>query len=371
MKEDNFDDIEIELSESVQNSSDGNGADIPPYNFSGENKGHNHKCGCRKNNVKKDFLNTPFGCVAGGFAGCVVIPLIVFVIVCISIGIACKNCGNSMNLNANEDYIALVRVEGVMTTGSADAGLFGGSGVSGSDTVSRIIRKAADDSRAKAVLIRVNSPGGTPAAAEEIGEAIEYAKGKKPVYASVADSGCSAAYWISSLTDKIYVNRTSMTGSIGVIMNGIDYSKLLDKVGVSSQTLKSGKFKDIGSGSRPMTPEEKQILQAVINDTYDAFLDTVAKGRKMPKEKVKALADGRIYTGSQAVKNGLADKIGTYDTAVSDIANKAGMKKATVKDLSKNSFIDQLMMPEMKKTLDLYLINELKKSVSENQLEMR
>lgn len=371
MSQDNFDDIEINLSEPEYTQAENTketGAEMPPKQEKHVNcacHGHREKPNCSQ------YMNGPMGCALGGLTGCVIIPVIVFVIMCISIGVACKNCGNDAGIKSAEDYIAVVRVEGVMTTGSVDAGLFGGSGVAGSDTISKSIRKAADDKKAKGIVLRVNSPGGTPVAAEEIGEAIEYAKSKKPVYTSMADSACSAAYWISSCTNKIYANRTTMTGSIGVIMNGMDFSKLLEKVGVSSQTIKSGKFKDIGSGQRPMTAEEKQLLQNLIDDTYDAFLDTVAKGRKMSKDNVKALADGRVYTGTQALNKHLVDKIGTYDACIADMAKSVNMKKTVVKEMGRNSFMDQLMAPDLKKTLDLYLINELKKSALDTQLEMR
>ncbi|MBQ0105444.1 MAG: signal peptide peptidase SppA [Armatimonadetes bacterium] len=361
MEQDNFEDIEINLGE----------PQTPNINVPPKTEQKEHNC-CRekgKSNNKCSFVNSPFGCLAGGFAGCVVIPLIVFIIICISLGVAFKSDGKRA-VKSNEDYIAVVHVEGIMTTGSVDAGIFGASGISGSDTVSKLIREAADDTKAKGIILRVNSPGGTPVAAEEIGEAIKYAKSKKPVWTSMADNACSAAYWISSCTDKIYANSTTMTGSIGVIMNGMDYSRLLDKLGVSSQTVKSGKYKDIGSGSRPMTEEEKALLQNMIDDTYDVFLDTVAEGRKLSKETVKSLADGRVYTGRQAVDKKLADKIGTFNACADDLAKETGMKKTVVRNMTGKGFWDQIMAPDMKNMLNIFLLEELKNAAG-TQLELR
>ena len=246
--EDKFDDIEIKLNDSeVKGTSKNNTYEV---------KEEKHSC-C-KGHGKINLINGPFGCLAGGFTGCVIIPIIVFCIIIASLGSLIKGDKSDLKniAKSGDNYIAIIHVDGVMQTGSMDIGLFGSSGACGSDTICKLIRKAADDNKAKGIILRVDSPGGTPVAAEEIGEAIKYAKEKKPVYTSMANLGCSAAYWISSLSSKIYVNRTTMTGSIGVIMNGMDFSKLLDKLGVDSQVIKSGKFKDIGSSQRPMTEEE-------------------------------------------------------------------------------------------------------------------
>ena len=377
--DDKFDDIEINLSEptysqpqesETKQETTPNIPNTPPVYEAP------HKCTCQehygKEPNKPSWINGPFGCVVGGFVGCVVLPLLCFLIMCAGIGGCVKNFDTVTSPSTPAgNYIAVIHIDGVMTTGSVDMSIFGGNGACGSDTVSQQIRKAADDTKAKAILLRVNSPGGTPVAAEEISDAILYAKGKKTVWTSIADMGCSAAYWVSSQTDKIYVNRTTMTGSIGVIMEGIDISKLMEKFGVSSQTLKSGKYKDIGSSTRPMTDEEKQILQALIDDTYDAFLDAVSKGRKINKEEVKKLAEGKIYTGSQAVNVKLADKVGTYNECINDMAKEFNMKKPTVKDMGKSDFWSQIMEPDLKKAINLYLINELKDSSAENCLQMR
>ena len=139
------------------------------------------------------------------------------------------------------------------------------------------------------------------------------------------DEAASAAYWISARCDKIYAYRTTITGSIGVIMHGYNVSELMKALGVSSQTVKAGKYKDVGSMDRPMTAEEKQMLQAMIDTTYEAFIDEVAKGRRLPADKVRRLAEGRAYSGVQAKKAGLVDETGTYSACLADIGRKTGL----------------------------------------------
>ena len=224
------------------------------------------------------------------------------------------------------DHIAVVRVGGIMLTGDGSDGLFGMSDAAYSGQIAEEIRAAAEDGSCKGIILKINSPGGTPVAAEEISEAIDHAKSKrKPVFACMEDEAASAAYWIASRCDKIYAYRTTITGSIGVIMHGYNVSGLMKALGVSSQTVKAGKYKDIGSMDRPMTPVEKEILQAMINTTYDAFINEVAKGRKLTPERVRQLAEGRVYSGVQARKAGLVDEIGSYRACLSDIGKRAGL----------------------------------------------
>jgi len=377
MDEKNFDDIEIELGDTNISSpnEEKKQNEIPPIDpkvekFISAIKKDEEEEPKKENNCqgKNNWLSGIFGCFVGAFGGCVVIPFILFCIMFACIGSSFKNIDKT---KSNEDYIAVIPVEGIMTSGRTDVSFLGSSGACGSETVCEQIQKAIDDPKAKGIILRVNSPGGTPAAAEEMGEAIKIAKKSKPVYTSMADLGCSAAYWISSLSSKIYVNRTTMTGSIGVIMNGVDYSGLFDKIGVKSQIIKSGKYKDIGSGSRPMTEEEKVLLQNMLDSTYNAFLDTVSEGRKMPKEKVKSLAEGMIYTGDQAVENHLADKIGTFNSCVEDLAKEVKMNKPVVKNMGKQDFWSKLNEQDLKSALNLFLIGQLKNLSSENQLEIR
>jgi protease-4 len=190
------------------------------------------------------------------------------------------------------------------------------------------IRSAAEDNSVKAVLLRINSPGGSVTAAEEVGRELARFKEttNKPIVASMGDMGASAAYWLAAChSDKIYANASTLTGSIGVYMPYMNTEELYKKIGITSDKIKSGVHKDIMSPDRPMTPEEKEILQNMVNEMYNQFVTVVAEGRKMDPEQVRRLADGRVYTGKQAKELGLVDEIGNYYDALAATGNMAGL----------------------------------------------
>ena len=223
------------------------------------------------------------------------------------------------------DKIALIHVEGVMTAGRGSGGVFGDT-VSGSERIVSLLEKARRDDSVKGIVIRVNSPGGSPSGAQEIYHQIDRVRrdGKK-VTISMGDVAASAAYYISSAADRIYADPATMTGSIGVIMETANLQGLWDKLGVDMGALTTGKYKDTGSPNRPMRPDEKKLLQGVLFDIYDQFVTDVAKGRKLEKSYVRSLADGRIFTGRQALKLKLVDRIGGLHDAVRSAADEAGI----------------------------------------------
>ena len=180
-----------------------------------------------------------------------------------------------------------------------------------------------EDESVKGIILSVNSPGGGVVESKQIYEAIkEIQKDRKiPVYASMGSMAASGGYYISAPADKIFADEETMNGSIGVIMQGVNYSKLAEKYGIEFETIKTGPYKDIMSGSREMTKDERKILQDMINESYNRFLNVIVDGRDMPKAEVKKLADGRIYSGSQAKKVGLVDELGYEEDAI------AAMKK--------------------------------------------
>mgnify|MGYP001049615324 CR=1 FL=1 len=223
------------------------------------------------------------------------------------------------------DKIALIHVEGVMTAGRGSSGVFGDS-VAGSERIVSLLEKARKDDSVKAVVIRVNSPGGSPSGAQEIyNEINRLRKDGKRVTISMGDVAASAAYYISCAADRIYADPATMTGSIGVIMETADLHKLWGKIGVDMGALTTGKYKDIGSPNRPMRPDEKELLRTMLFDIYDQFVTDVAKGRKLDKKYVTSLADGRIFTGRQALKLKLVDKIGGLQDALRSAADGAGI----------------------------------------------
>lgn len=201
-----------------------------------------------------------------------------------------------------------------------------------SSTIKKL-RKAGKDPKIKAVLIRINSPGGTVATSQELNQAVTKLKEKKPVFTSMGDICASGGYYVACATDKIYANPGTLTGSIGVILSGMNFKGLADKLGVQPQVVKSGLFKDIASPYRPMTDEERKILQGLIDDSYDQFVNAVATGRKMKVDDVKKIADGRIYSGRQAKKNGLVDELGSYQDALDELQATCKTKYSLSDDL--------------------------------------
>ncbi len=226
---------------------------------------------------------------------------------------------------AQGDRIGLIYVEGVITGAREEAGLF--SGTASGQSLMEQLKRAREDESIKAVLIRINSPGGSSAASQEVGEEVDKLRrsGKK-VVASMGDVAASGGYWIAAKCDRIVADPATMTGSIGVIMDLQNLQELFDKIGITPETIKSGPYKDIGSINRPLTPAERAILQSMVDDIYSQFVDVVAKGRKMDRNKVLDLADGRVFTGKQAKSNGLIDELGNFYDAIDLTAKLAGIK---------------------------------------------
>lgn len=176
------------------------------------------------------------------------------------------------------------------------------------------LKKAKDKDNIKAVILRLNSPGGTVAASQEIYQLIlNLRKSKKPVIVSMSDVCASGCYYIASAANSIVANPGTLTGSIGVISQGLNYKGLMQKFGVYDQTFKAGKFKDLGSGMRDLSLEERQVMQSLLDDSYDQFLSDIVSSRKIDRAKLEKLAQGLIYTGRTAKKAGLVDHLGTYE----------------------------------------------------------
>ncbi|MDD3730800.1 MAG: signal peptide peptidase SppA [candidate division Zixibacteria bacterium] len=184
----------------------------------------------------------------------------------------------------------------------------------------------ADNSSIKAVVVHINSPGGGVAISQEVYDAILRLRNEKPVVASMASVAASGGYMISCAADRIVANPGTITGSIGVLMQYYTYYNLFDKVGLGTETIKSGELKDVGSPTRPMTDQEELMLRSVVMDSYEQFVEVVATGRQMEKENVYPLADGSIFTGLQAFNLGLVDTLGGLKEAVDLAANLAEIK---------------------------------------------
>ena len=231
-----------------------------------------------------------------------------------------KGNNNSQKTVTIPDRVAVINIEGTIVCGAdSKENLFQQANGITSGTIMKQIREAAADDSVKALVLRIDSGGGSATAAEEVGRELLRFKEqtKKPIVATMGNTGASAAYWIAACaSDKIYANATTLTGSIGVYMPYMNTEELFKKIGITSDKIKSGPYQDILTNDRPMTPEEQEILQNIVDEIYDQFVYTVSAGRRMETSKVRAIADGRIYTGRQAKNIGLVDELGDYYDAL-------------------------------------------------------
>ena len=209
----------------------------------------------------------------------------------------------------------------------------------------------------KAIVLRINSPGGGVAASQEIYEAVKRIRAttNKKVIVSMASVAASGGYYVACASDKIYANPGTITGSIGVIAEWYNYADLLHWAKLQSIIFKSGELKDAGSPTRPLTEQEKLFFQSLINSMHSQFVTAVVEGRKMKEEKVRKLADGRVYTGIEAKTNGLVDEVGTLQDAIASAARGAGI-----------SGDPKTISPVKKRTSLLDLLGNSKRALSLN-----
>ncbi len=250
------------------------------------------------------------------------------VVVCLIVGMSCVTGviigagSGSLGGGFGRDAVAVVYIEGPILGGSG-SGFF--SEGAHSDQVTRWLRRAMDDPSVKAVVLRVDSPGGGVTASDEIYNQMLKLKAKKPVVASFGSLAASGGYYVSAGATKIVANQTSLTGSIGVITVVPNVQGLLEKLGVEMYVLASGDHKGDTSGLTPITAEDRAILQGVVDETYRRFVSVVSTGRNMTPARVRELADGRIYTGRQAKEHGLVDEFGDLPEAITAAAVLGGI----------------------------------------------
>jgi protease-4 len=188
------------------------------------------------------------------------------------------------------------------------------------------LKEFRNNKNVKAIVLRINSPGGGVGPSQEIYQEVRKTSRVKKIVASMGAIAASGGYYVASAADHIMASPGSITGSIGVIMEFANFQELFKKIGVSAFVLKSGEYKDIGFPLRKMTPQEKALLQAFIDNVHQQFVAAVAQGRKISKEKIQAIADGRILSGEQAKVLGLLDSLGNFEDAIAMAANLGGIK---------------------------------------------
>jgi protease-4 len=242
----------------------------------------------------------------------------------------------------SDNKIAVIDIDGIITGEASQED----GGYSMVEIIKEQLRRAKKDTDVKAVILRVDSPGGEVLASDEISNAIKQfqTKSGKPVIVSMGSLAASGGYYVSAPCEFIVANELTITGSIGVIMHGFNYRGLLDKIGVQPEVYKSGKFKDMMSGTREpdeISPEERQMVQSLIDETFDKFKTVVADGRhasfQLNKKQGQALspdwadyADGRILSGKEAFLLGFVDDLGDFDVAVKHALDLAQVKTANL-----------------------------------------
>jgi len=241
-----------------------------------------------------------------------------------------KQVAETIVEGSGEDKVAIISIKGILSSESAE-GLFIEK-PSIVEVVKQQLEQATTDTHVKAVLLEVDSPGGGITASDVIYNNIMKFKAdtKKKVVVYMQDIAASGGYYISSAADAIIAHPTTITGSIGVIMPLINVAELINRYGIKDSSIASGDMKEIGSPLKPMTPEENAILKDIIDEMYMQFVNVVSTGRKLEMETVKKIADGRIYTGKQALENGLVDQLGYLEDAISLSKKLAGLTEATI-----------------------------------------
>ena len=250
--------------------------------------------------------------------------LVALAILLLAIMLAPAGCVSVM---PSGDKVAVISLSGPITNGGSYSFL---SSTITPGSVRQQLNKAEKDAAVEAIVLRVDSPGGEVVPSDEISAMVEKAKESKPVVVSMGSMAASGGYYISAKADKIVAFPGTATGSIGVISQIPNLKGLYEKLGIEMQTFTGGKYKDMYSGLRELTPEEKEIMQQMVDVYYEQFIGVVAEGRGLDKEEVRNLATGQLYTGTEAKELGLVDELGGLDTAIDLASELAGVTSPEV-----------------------------------------
>ena len=245
------------------------------------------------------------------------------------------------------EKIAVVPVQGAISSGDSSGAL--ATPAATPEALRNELRQAAEDRSIRAVVLEVNSPGGGVTASAQMREEILDFKetSKKPVVVSMGDTAASGGYYISAPADSIVANESTLTGSLGVIFSLLNYEEAEKKLGLEQVVIKSGEFKDIGSPSRDITPGEREIFQDLIDESYDEFVRVISEGRGLPEDRVRELADGRVYSGRQAAELDLVDELGDLDAAAAIAKDLAGVEDATVVRYTREPGLAELLQARL------------------------
>ena len=252
-------------------------------------------------------------------------------------------------------FLALIGVSTLVTSWAPDQmvgtdkglGLVEVTGViQNSQDIVRQIKEFREDKRIRGIVVRIDSPGGAVGPSQEIyDEVLKTRKSGKTIYASMGTLGASGGYYIASSADRVFANPGTLTGSIGVIMAFSNIEGLMDKIGLRPEVIKAGKYKDTGSPVRPMSTKERSLLQGVVADVHQQFIEAVAEGRKLPAEEIRKIADGRILTGRQAYRLQLIDQLGGLQASIDHLAKKVGISGSPkiIREEKRINFLDWVL----------------------------
>jgi len=275
-------------------------------------------------------------------AGLLVVGMVVLVgMVMVIVAFVGMASGSDTGLGSGEK-VGVITFDGVISASGGTSIL--GAPLGGIRQKLDQLKRAREDDSIKAVVLRINSPGGSAAASQELYHEIQRLADSKPVVASMADVAASGGYYISLPAEKIIANQATMTGSIGVRMSFLHYYELANDYGVDGGNITSGPYKDIGTPWRPMTDTERKLLQGMIDNIYAQFVKDVAESRGMDIADAKKLADGRIFTGEQALEAGLVDELGGFNHAVKVAGELGGIEgEPEIRDISGGGTIFDLL----------------------------
>ena len=291
--------------------------------------------------------------------------LFIMIILILGISALIGSSDSSINMSPNGDTVAIIPLHGEIAYGSS--GITGGSVIT-PEMVQDAISKAESDSSVSSILLDVNSPGGSPVASEEIMGIIK--DSKKPVVVWISDVGASGAYLAASSADEIVASPSSMVGSIGVIMELTDLSKYYQMNGINKYSIKAGQYKDMGADYRNLTTDEKNMLQGMVDQDYDHFITIVSDNRHLDKNYTKSIAEGKIYTGTQAKDLKLVNDTGGKTHALDIAAKLGGIKGSynTVTISTTSGLLDLLnsLSSKIAYSIGLGIGNNLKNSTDNN-----
>lgn len=263
---------------------------------------------------------------------------IIFVFFLIAlVGVSSSSSSSSMG----EGNIAHLSVSGVIVT-EAQSSFFADDSLTSSADFVKLLQEVEEDDSIQGVIIEINSPGGSGVASDEIATQIMKLREKKPVVSYIRDVGASGSYWVASSTERIFANKFSTVGSIGVIGSYLEFSGMMDDYNVTYQRFVAGKNKDFGSPFRQPTEEQRKAYQAILDELHGYFIEAVAQGRNMPVDSVKKYADGSIFSGVTAKKIGLVDEIGGLNEAVEYMEEKIGESVSLIEYNKEPSLFDLL-----------------------------